>query len=292
MPICTWCGIESKNDLVCDWCKRPLALRASRKSGGVDVLGDGQDDYQSTWTPRVIAITAIISLCLIGVVVWAISSKKNDVALNNSPTEQVSPIKDQVVERTPPARQVFAPTAPAPLATPVFLPSPTASPEVTSSRSVNAADLNFYNANNNNRNRPNVTIGASVYLGDNDTPAERIRYAVKLSGGLLRFNAAEKVLYGRVAIVNTSEHNVTEFSLEAEIDGKPYTLSPYEGTVSKPRPLKSYLILPGEKVSIPVMITKFTGGRKSGIVTAKISMSAWLDASEGVSESTDTIFTP
>lgn len=85
MTICNWCGIESKSDVVCDWCKRPLNLRANRYGSpplggagaaavpvatqrfGTDYLKDTDDD-PNIFSPRNLVIGAVALIGLFALI--------------------------------------------------------------------------------------------------------------------------------------------------------------------------------------------------------------------------------
>lgn len=281
MPICTWCGIESKSDLVCDWCKRPLALRSSRTSGtsgrnAVDLLRDPDDD-RAALTPRVLAITGIVLFCLVAVVIFAALSSHKNAA--EPVAADASSSQEYVASRTP------ADVAPKPATRTVFLPSAATRP--TARR--DDADLGF---NNFVVTSPPPRSHSMLFVPmaeANDTEKAAVP-AVRLGGGVLRSLGGRRgTTVGKIAVTNSTESTVVDFRLEAVIGGKTYELHPFEGTLEKQREFTSKLIHAGEKLTVPVEVVGF-GSRKVGAIPAQIKLEAWLDSGPSVIE--DEITTP
>lgn len=290
MPVCTWCGIESKSDLVCDWCKRPLALRAQRKSDGgrsaVDLLRDGEDGA-SAFTPKVLAIAGVVGLVVILIIVWAMGSRQGSsaAAADNTPS---AASQDFVAQRD----SAFGPrsaSAPAPAsARSVFLPQavPSQNQDFTGKSVVDTGasspTAHFQKVVAENLSR--VTVDDGRETGGAGP-------SVRLTGGLIRSAGGKYgVSIGHVTITNTTENNVVEYRLEAVINGRSYTLQPFEGSPNKPRAMKSSTIEAGERISLPVIVKSFNGGKKNNVVPARIMLNAWLDAGSSVVR--DELLTP
>ncbi len=285
MPVCTWCGIESKSDLVCDWCKRPLALRSLRKSDGrsqVDILKDGDDD-RTALTPRVMAVAAVVALCLIFVVAWALGARGSGNSSNDAVASAASP---EFVAQRDSAFTGRAANPPAPTPAPaqsVFLPA-----AMQSSKHAPTADEQARPGQ-----QPIMQPGhVSLVLTDEERqPANSAGPSVRLTAGVLKSQGGRRgISVGHVTITNTTENNVVDFRLEAVINGHTYTLQPFEGTLERPRNMKSTAIEAGEKISVPVMVKGYNGGKKSNVVPARITMNAWLDSGPSVIK--DELLTP
>lgn len=285
MPVCTWCGIESKSDLVCDWCKRPLALRAQRKSDGrsaVDLLKDGEDGGSSL-SPRTLAIAGVVGLCVILILVWALGSRQGSsaAAADNAPSAAA---QDFVATRD----SAFGPRASTPRAsapaTSVFLPT-AVSPDARSKQAGAAVIEGVQQAHIQKAvDETRITIDDGRQLGGAGP-------SVRLTGGLIRSAGGKYgVSVGHVTITNTTENNVVEYRLEAVINGRSYILQPFEGSPSKPRTMKSTQIEAGERVSLPVIVKSFNGGKKNNVVPARILLNAWLDSGSSVIR--DELLTP
>lgn len=274
MPVCTWCGIESKSDLVCDWCKRPLALRAMRKSGdsrsAVDLLRDGDDD-RGHLGPRMIIAAGAVGVLMIIVVIWALTARQSaPEPASSAMSQEYSVTKEQAFvpkssAEARPAAQVFMPTQQSPDVNRVTGSRITDTAHAPTSVSVDSNKLTRVALYNDNLE--DMTISGP---------------SVKLSGGILKTTGSRRPLsVGRITVTNTTESSVVELRLEAVVGGRTYTLQPFEGTPEKPRDFKLSSIDAGERITIPVLLNGYGGGRKPTIVPARILMTAWLNSGPG-----------
>lgn len=272
MPVCTWCGIESKNDLVCDWCKRPLALRSQRKADGrssVDLLRDGDEDT-SPLMPKVIAASAVVVLLAIIGVIWMMSSRQATSSPNQMPTEYTA------------SRDPAYPTNQAaihlPEAQPVFLPQPT-TPVPLPRRD--------YSSNPSKDYVPTATAApndqSKLHVVLFDDPKEFGSPSVRLSAGLIRATSGRRAI-GKVSVMNTTEGRVVDFRLEADISGGTYELRPFEGSIDRSHYLTDRTIDKGQKLTVPVLVIGYQAGKKGSIVPARIRLQAWLDAGRPIQE--------
>lgn len=278
MPVCTWCGIESKNELVCDWCKRPLALRAQRKNDGrtaVDLLRDGDEEGPNL--PKVLFIVGAVVACLALLLVWVLSSRP----ANNAPTAANT---EYTVQRDPafPTNQSDVRT---PVAQPVFLPQPQAPAPVQAPARTYTIDPT------QGGSREGTAPKIRVIINDPDSERGASAPAVRLSSGAIRWLGGKRgMAVGRVSIVNSTESHVVDLRLEAEINGHTYTLRPFEGNLDKPRTLASLDILPGERITLPVIVNGYSSGRKPAVLPARIRLESFLDSGKPYAQ--DEIMTP
>lgn len=282
MPVCTWCGIDSKNDVICDWCKRPLALKNARmhdNRSAVDLLKD-DEPADNNLLAKALAFTGVAAVVALVIVAVVMVSRKSDVAQDGVPPE-FSKNSNLVAERTPAVPPTPPAAQPQGSGQPVFLAAQSLPSSNGTSSQVLLVDPNV---------RKDKDRTVTIHLTD-DANVGVIPNPIRLAGGILRAVGSKRAIVGRVSIINSSEFSVTEFRLEANIGGATYTLSPFEGSVDHPKAYNQLTISAGEKLTIPVIVRGRNASKRGSIVPATISVEAFMD---GGSQSVirDQIVTP
>lgn len=268
MPICTWCGIDSKNDVVCDWCKRPLSLRSSRfgasaatgGSGrsGVDLLAE--DDDSGTVLPKVIAAGAIVFVCALIAIFFGIANmNKQPEAPVATATPPSAPVKEVFTEgRLAQAGPVQTSYVPPPR---VFLP-PSAGLAPDTFRTGTLAPLassspNFRKLKLEDEN--DVKFGIS---------GAKLINAKKPNGDL--------VCYGTVKIFNSSIDNIVDFQIYLVSGKRKFVVKPFTGSLDDMEPLQNHVVHAKEALTMPIVVDQYKGS--AGTVSGKLVVVATLDS--------------
>ncbi len=279
MPVCTWCGIESKSDLVCDWCKRPLALSAMRRPASgrsaVDLLKEG-DDEKGGLSKRGVQALIVAAVCIVIMAAWLLGSRSSEPSATAAPQE-FSATRETAAKTPAPS------TAPAPK--PAFIPEP------PNRRNESIAFKAEESSGGGGRaSLPSAPLAVQIVREEDDL-APTSGPAVRLTGGLIRSTGGRKgISVGRISITNSTDSSVQDFRLEAVINGRTYPLQPFEGTLDRPKSFSSKLIRSGERLTVPVIVNGYNGGRKQVIVPARIVLSGWLASGPGIVK--DELLTP
>jgi hypothetical protein len=295
MPICPWCGIESKNDLVCDWCKRPLALRPSRRTdarSGVDLLKQ-EDDEGGGLVTRILSVVGVVALVAIIAVSIVLLRKQDEVTADNSASSGSDP------------KTSFRPVrGPATDAQPISSPPALLGPAIIATSAPAVGD-GAMGAANNGSIRVVASTGSPmanaalksfhIDLNNSDVDNEHLRLTgsepLHLRNGVLRIQGRARNAVGILDIVNSSEDNVVDFQLEATIKGRTASMRTFEGTADKARSYGQTTIHPGEKLSVPVMVSGPFSGARGSILQATIRIRAFMDYGPGAPVVV-TIYTP
>lgn len=262
MPICTWCGIDSKNELVCDWCKRPLSLRNSRTTSvggksGIDLLAD--EDESVTVLPKVIAAGVVVFLCAAVAVVFGVANMNKQpeapVATASAPPAPVKEVftSDRIAQ-TGTVQASYVPPPPR-----VFLP-PNVNTVADAFRTTSV--------------EAGVETHALVKL-DKETKAPQFG----ISGAKLTNSKkpnGEMVCYGSVKIFNTSIDNIVDFDIYLVSGKSKYLVKPFIGTLENMEPLLTHVVHAKEALTLPVVVDKYKGD--PGTVEGRLVVVATLDS--------------
>ncbi|MBS1716980.1 MAG: hypothetical protein JSS72_04525 [Armatimonadetes bacterium] len=268
MPICNWCGIESKNDVTCDWCKRPLSLQpsmgpADQRSWKSDAsqLNSDSEPTESWWSPTKIALVAVF---LVGIPTffWLSSS-------DSSKTPQVA---ESTAPKLPLDQKVVAANAPAPVpgfqsAPPVFLPPPAnPSPSDTTFPSLRYATPL---GGGGGHARQFVSYEGHVVLSN---PAD-----VGLGTAKLRmWKGPDGIMrcVGEATLYNNSDKPVTDYRLMFIYGDMTYAVKPFEGSVQDPRTVYSRVVRQHSELKTPILVEGFhpSGNR----ITGQLRFEAYL----------------
>lgn len=264
MTICNWCGIESKSDLVCDWCKRPLALKSQRggmpgqtQTYGTDYLKDGDEDNINVLTPRNIGI-GLAALAGVAAIVWAFVA--------SAPAPQPTPVATKIGtegqgELTPSAEEAMRVTS-SPVQTASFQGSRVATPTQT----VFVPQARSLDSESGPVQSRTVTPDP-IYQGVikramvADTSMEEL-YRVSAGIKELRLVAAGagKVRFiGKMTITNKSDNNLIELQIQGTFGKLTIPFEAFEGTRSNPVPIGTPVIKANQIVELPVVSKVFSG---------------------------------
>jgi hypothetical protein len=263
MPVCQWCGIDSKNDVVCDWCKRPLGLKRAGNAtvGGksaIDLLADNSDDNQAI-LPQVLAAGAVVCIAVVATVLYAISTNGKAPPAPVANVNPPSPAHENFVAEKQPISPVQASYTPPPPR--VFLPQD--------------PDINLHYR---------LTAGAgsmpapraSVQL---DHQKDEVKFglsAVKLTA--FKQPNGKMMAIGKISVFNGSPDNIIDYNLTLISGGHKYKLVAFSGTFEQRELLSDHVVLSKEKAAIPVFADDFKG--KAGPITGTVRLVASLDSSE------------
>jgi len=244
MPICHWCGIDSKNEVVCDWCKRPLDLRSARtgtadsgRSGGsgVDLLADGDDDARAI-LPRLIVIGTMLVLVAAAAVVFAI--------VRGNKVPEAPP---QNVQAPAPANQEFQAEAKPTHYTPGYVSN---SPEHSTPRVILPDPQQM--VGKLSVSAPVGETHATIMIdhdGDDTGPKFGISAAALTA---FKLSKTKTICMGKVSLYNVSNENVEDYRLVLVSHGHTYDLKTFSGTLKAMKFIDEHTIPSKERVSVPV----------------------------------------
>lgn len=288
MTVCNWCGIESKSDLVCDWCKRPLSLRSTRvglnpdgtPKYGTDYLKDGDD----TPTPGKTVAIVLGAVALVGLLIGAIfflaasgpsaqpvASNTGEGTIQASDPSAPNPNQAFAV-RTVPNSNVGSTVAPAPING--FI----AGDKEPGLRTVSSAN----GAQNNGRQETFIEFG-KLGAGPRADVAHQIAltpnlHIVSVGGGKAR-------IIGLLTVNNTSDSSVVELRIEARFARNTIPFEAFQGTTSSPRTVGMPTIPANSSVQIPIYSKPFTG-RPGRLPAGTLVVQSINDSTSGVIQST------
>ena len=259
MAYCNWCQLESENDDVCVWCKRPLGTSQGvyqQARSDLHFLRSSEDGGEPT------PIFAIVgALVLLGLVAGAILTfhSRSDQASNESDHWV---LKDQAPEQAAPSAETqpaaFAPTpAPAPLYVP---PSHQIDDPKTDKHS--SARV--------------ITMGDSQTVVKNNGPLAGVKGENSLYFEGADFSAVvdkkgEKHLVGDVVVVNDTYGNLQSGSLWLRAGNSQFNLERYDGSINAPHFLGKFAVSGKASLKCHVLVkdlnpnVNFSGKRVLGL---------------------------
>lgn len=275
MPICNWCGIDSKNEVTCDWCKRPIALQPQRidpyhsDRPGADAPVDETGQLRR-FTPGqmlgggLVAVAVVVALAVVFM----------------SPSNSSTPTVGQAAPPIPLDTHLLATNTPIThsggdggggggggiwaSATPIFLPPP--APVVSSG----GTPIPSSHADTPTGSRGPDFISEKSHMVKTliaDVGIAKAKLSM-VKGGDKRSRAV-----GQIVLFNDTAIPINDYRVEFYSKGRVYPVAPFEGTIKDPQPIYSRYVRAHGELSTPIVIEGYNGARPKGT----LRLIAYLD---------------
>jgi len=268
MTLCPWCGQQSPNDTVCEWCKRPIDRKVGPPAGARNDLDFLREDADGDRNP-------ILRWVLVGACALACAVALFFVLRGGS-----NPAPETVANGT----QDGGPPKPTgPVSTGAASAKLVSMPQLQDHR----PDYWIQQWNNGNdlisNAGANWTKAAPMARGSADLKTNvPMNSPVKLENVVLRLVTlpnGDKRAVGKADIVNGTSNNVIDYRLELVWADKDYTLMPLEGTTKSLHQVYFKSLRPGKRQMVQLVSLRI-GDHPDGSPNT-LRLTSWLDGNPG-----------
>lgn len=249
MTICSWCGQESQNSAVCDWCKRPISLSSAPQSRKTDLefLREGEGD--KIGTVRIVAVVACVVAC-VALLAFLL----------------VKPTRDQTVAQGP---AISAPSG-----------SGSSKPRkiTETERRATGRDIEVISRPGIGRPAPPPRVvpqeRRSAQVPTN-FGARSIIKSDKVDMSMVALHDGTKQIIGKAEVVNPTAENVVQFRYEIVWGPHVYSMTPMVGRRGNLQRLEQTAVKPGGRLMVQLVsqpIPSDAGGSPNAL-----RLTAWLD---------------
>lgn len=247
--LCNWCGQESNNDQLCDWCKRPLrggAAAASRVD--LEFLRDA-DESDKPGTLRFVAIAACVLAC-IALLAIVLRPQSGSAAL---PLPGSGGDADFASNPGRPRRE--------------------RPPHVNLSKDKPIRDF-IDVLGQVGKDRPRPTANKSDALPAGTTFPSVVKIS-KVELTMVATQDGGKQVMGMASLDNGSNRNVIDFRFEVAWGSQVYSMTPMVGTAGKLRRMDQRALRPGRHATVQLVSQPIHND--PGGAPYSLRLLAWLD---------------
>lgn len=269
MIICPWCGQQSANDSVCDWCKRPIDRRIGPPPGARNDLDFLKDESEVDRFGMMKIGAAVFCAVAIGALLYFLFMRpSNDTVAQATGGPEQAEGRPQVSATNVPARLV---------AQPQYQSHP-ASYWVQQWN--NGSDLisNAYQAGSTNWTKEQPATHAAASMPVNVPMNSPVRLQ-NVEVTLVSLPGGDKRVAGRADIYNGSDKNVIDYRVELVWGASDYTLMPLQGSDASLHQVYQKALRPGKHQVVQLVSLKIKN-HPDGTPNS-VRLTAWLDGNPG-----------
>lgn len=267
MTLCPWCGQQSPNDSVCDWCKRPIDRKVGPPAGTRNDLDFLKEEGDGDRHP-------ILRWVLIGACAVACGTALFFVLRGTNPPP------DTVASASQDGGPPRPPQTTTPAGTLVSMPQfQNHRPDYWIQQWNSGNDL----ISNAAGNGATWTRAAPMARGSADMKVNvPMNSPVKLENVVLRLvtlSNGDKRAVGKADIVNGTANNVIDYRLELVWADKDYTLMPLQGTNKALHQVYFKSLRPGKREMVQLVSLRI--GQHPDGTPNTLRLTSWLDGNPG-----------